>query len=199
MTVDILAQVKNNPAYNAKNSWSWFQMNVRWLAGKQGFSKFDAFHQTGVTVSKAFIPGQMMMFFYSAKHKDTLPYWDKFPLILPFSMSATHFTGIALHYLNIRYRLTLFNKLMTFVNDDTMGPKARMILSWKFLKNVSRFPEIAPCVKMYHRGYVKSQFMIVEPKSWPIALFLPTESWVGASEDQIWKDSAAKLRASRGY
>lgn len=188
-STDILAQVRNNPAFNAKNSWAWFQWHVRFLANKQGMKKTDMFHQTGVTVSKTFMPGQMMSFFYSAKHKDTLPYWDAFPMIIPFGKTATGFIGINMHYVTVPTRLKLLNKLLSFVNDDTLQPKARMILSWKFLKNASKFPEIAPCIKQYLFGYVKSNFMIIEPKSWPLSIFLPVESFKGASNEQVWKDS----------
>ena len=39
-------------------------------------------------------PGKMYMFFYDPKHKDKLPYYDTFPLLFPFSMTGTHFTGL---------------------------------------------------------------------------------------------------------
>ena len=187
--VDILAQVKNNPAYSSKNSWQWFQHHVRNLATNQGMKPFDMFNQTGVSLSSNLLPGQMVSFFYSPKHKDKLPYWDTFPLILPFSKTATHFTALNLHYLPVRTRLILFNKLLSFANDDSMTSKTRLLLSWRFLKSASKFPEVAPCVKQYIIGYVKSKFMVIEPNSWPVALFLPTESFKQASNTQVWKDS----------
>jgi hypothetical protein len=34
------------------------------------------------------------MFFYEAKYQDVLPYWDKFPLVLPFRKVMGGFYGI---------------------------------------------------------------------------------------------------------
>ena len=43
--------------------------------------------------------GKMYMFLYDPKHKDTLPYYDSFPLIFPIEFYGDSFLGINLHYL----------------------------------------------------------------------------------------------------
>ena len=43
--------------------------------------------------------GQMFLFAYDAKHKDTLPYYDRYPLIFPFKKVNDGFLGINMHYL----------------------------------------------------------------------------------------------------
>lgn len=187
MTIDILGEIRKNPDYNAKNSWNWFQSHVRNAASSM--KAMDMFHQTGVDVSSTFVPGQMMSFFYDPKGKDTLPYYDNFPLLLPFSKTTTHFTGLNLHYLPVRTRLVLLTKLLSTVNDDNMTKATRMKLSWSVLKNASKFPEVAPCVKQYLIGHVKSKFIVVHPKDWPSAIFLPTERFKGASMQEVWKSS----------
>ena len=42
-------------------------------------------------------PGDMYLFFYDPKMKDTLPYYDRMPLVLPFSLVTDGFYGINLH------------------------------------------------------------------------------------------------------
>ena len=43
--------------------------------------------------------GVMNLFGYDAKHKATLPYYDKFPLIFPIEPAKGGFIGINFHYL----------------------------------------------------------------------------------------------------
>ena len=43
--------------------------------------------------------GKMYMFFYDAKYKDTLPFFDIFPLVFPIEFYSEGFLGINLHYL----------------------------------------------------------------------------------------------------
>ena len=40
------------------------------------------------------MPGYMDAFYYDPKHKATLPYYDKFPLIFPLSVGKDFFIGI---------------------------------------------------------------------------------------------------------
>jgi hypothetical protein len=43
--------------------------------------------------------GNMYLFSYDPKHKDTLPYYDRFPLIFPINKAKGGFLGITMHYL----------------------------------------------------------------------------------------------------
>jgi hypothetical protein len=36
-------------------------------------------------IVKNILPGKMYFYYYDPKHKETLPYYDRFPLVLPFS------------------------------------------------------------------------------------------------------------------
>ena len=43
--------------------------------------------------------GKMYLFNYDPKHKDTLPYYDRYPLIFPVNKAPGGFYGINMHYL----------------------------------------------------------------------------------------------------
>ena len=43
--------------------------------------------------------GNMYMYYYDAKHKATLPYFDGFPLIIMMGPAKGGFKGVNLHYL----------------------------------------------------------------------------------------------------
>ena len=55
--------------------------------------------------------GQMFMFFYDPKNKQTLPYYDRFPLVFPIELYSDGFLGINLHYLPQKYRANLMDAL----------------------------------------------------------------------------------------
>ena len=44
------------------------------------------------------IIGKMYFYYYDAKTKDMLPYWDKFPLVIPLEVHTDGFIGLNLHY-----------------------------------------------------------------------------------------------------
>ena len=49
--------------------------------------------------------GRLNMFFYDPKLKATLPYYDRFPLVLPLKRFENGFLGINFHYLPIPLRI----------------------------------------------------------------------------------------------
>ena len=46
--------------------------------------------------------------------KDKLPYYDQFPLILPFNIESNNVTAINFHYLHPVQRIVLMEKLSRF-------------------------------------------------------------------------------------
>jgi hypothetical protein len=64
-----------------KESLDWFKSNLKTI---KSYAKPDkVLNQAGEDIIPTeMIVGEMYMFIYDAKHKDTLPYYDRFPLIL---------------------------------------------------------------------------------------------------------------------
>ena len=139
----------------------------------------------------------MFMYFYDAKTKKDLPYWDKFPLIFPIELYKDGWLGINLHYLPIDIRMKLFDKLLAFANDKSLDKITKLRLSYGLLKNVSKFPEVRPCIKRYLGEFVKSNLLRVEPIDWEIALFLPVEQFQKERKEQVWIDSKRKISRLR--
>ena len=152
--------------------------------------------QNGETLAEVLI-GNMFFFFYDAKHKKTLPYWDRFPLIFPLELYDDGFLGINLHYLDRNMRVRLFDKLLDFKNNDRFDDSTKLKLSYALLASVAKFPEVKPCVKRYLASHVKSEFLRVHPSEWEIALFLPVEMFQKQSADFVWADSRRKIRKAK--
>jgi hypothetical protein len=138
-------------------------------------------------LTKKIYPGGMFMFFYDPKGKDTLPHYDTFPLVLPFNITPTHFTGLNLHYLHPKTRFVLFDKLQQFATNDRLDDSTKMKLSWALIAKASQFPEIQPCVKKYLVGQVKSHFLWIKPEDWFMTIFLPLESFKKQTSSQVWR------------
>ena len=133
--------------------------------------------------------GKMYHFFYDPKHKATLPYYDRFPLIFPFKKVSGGFMGINLHYLPLRLRAKLMDALYDLATNDRYDEKTKLRISYGILNSVSAYKYFKPCVKRYLSSHVKSRFLEVYSSEWDIALFLPTESFEKSSKGKVHSDS----------
>jgi len=133
--------------------------------------------------------GRMYMFFYDPKHKETLPYYDRFPLIFPISVDGEGFTGINLHYLSPILRAKLMDALYTLLNNSRYDESTKLRMTYNLLASSSRFRLIRPCIKRYLVAHVKSRFLQIPVTNWDTALFLPTERFVGATKQRIFRES----------
>lgn len=138
--------------------------------------------------SQVFI-GRMYLFAYDPKHKDSLPYYDRFPLVFPFDRNSNGFTGINLHYLPIQLRAKLMDNLYELVSDDNYDANTRLRLSYNILHSLSKVKYFKPCVKHYLNSQVDSRFILIEPSEWQSALFLPLQQFKKARVSEVYKDS----------
>lgn len=138
-------------------------------------------------------PGHMYMYLYDPKTKDTLPYYDRFPLVFPFKVESDRFWGINLHYLPPPYRASLMDELYNVSNNSRYDESTRLKINYQILNSASRFKYFKPCVKQYLFDHMKSKFVYVYPSEWDIALFLPTERFAKASKTVVWSDSRKML------
>lgn len=147
----------------------------------------------GQTVAEALI-GNMFMYFYDAKTKADLPYWDKFPLIFVIELYDDGWLGLNLHYLPLILRTKLFDKLLEYANDKSLDKITKLRLSYGLLKSVSQFPEVRPTIKRYLSSQVRSQLLRIEPVDWEIAVFLPVEQFQKEKKEKVWTDSRRMIQ-----
>lgn len=142
--------------------------------------------------------GRMYMFFYDPKTKDTLPYFDRFPLIFPYEKTENGFMGINLHYLPNNLRALLMDGLYDLVNNNNYDKDTRLRqLSYERLNSASRFKYFRPCIKRYLTSNVKSRFFEVYPSEWDIALFLRTERFEKKGKRAVWQESRKIVKGRR--
>lgn len=142
--------------------------------------------------------GRLCMFYYYPKTRDKLPYYDRYPLVMPIRMDRDGFLGLNFHYLPQRQRALLMDELVKkVIKDNKHTERKRIILSYDIMKSTMRIPHYIPCIKKYLYSHMKSRFYIVEPEYWNIVLFLPLERFEKASMSRVHVDSMAKIRKGR--
>lgn len=173
-------------------SQAWFQQQVL-LLSKERITP-NKLVQNSPTQNKAqIIPGNLYLYAYDPKHKATLPYYDRYPLVFPFRRTENGFIGLNMHYLAYPLRVKLLDRLQQFRNNDKMDGTTKLKLQWALIDGVSRFSLAKPCVKEYLLGHVRSQFVKINSKDWGTAMLLPVERFVGAAKDQVWRESVGKI------
>lgn len=133
--------------------------------------------------------GKMYCFFYDAKHKKTLPYWDKFPLIFPIEFYNDGFLGINLHYLPPVTRAKLMDALYRTASNKKFDSSTVLQISYSILKGSARYKAFRPCVKRYLATHVVSKFVFINPKDWDKCLLLPSERFQKKSKQFVWGES----------
>lgn len=122
--------------------------------------------------------GKMYFFHYDPKYKETLPVYDRFPLVLPMELYGDGFLGMNLHYLDPYSRLFLLDRLQDFINNNKYDDTTRFKLSYKTLAASRKYSLFEQCVKRYLFAHIMSSMVYIEPDSWETAIFLPTEKMV---------------------
>lgn len=172
----------------ASRSKSWFNKQVADLRGKS-LNPDKLLRRDTNNLVNYVKPGEMYMFLYDPKHKGTLPYYDKFPLVLPFEKTVDGFIGLNLHYLPYHLRAKLLDTLMEYRNNTRMDETTKIRMSWSLVSSVSKLAIARPCVKRYLNSQVRSMFKRVPAVDWSVALLLPVEQFQNATSAQVWRDS----------
>jgi len=133
--------------------------------------------------------GRMYLFNYDPKHKQTLPYYDRYPLIFPVESAPGGFYGINMHYLPYLLRAKLMDALYDLSSNEKYDEKTRLKIGYDILKGASKFKWFKPTFKRYLSNHVRSRFIEIASSEWDIALFLPLERFEKASKREVWRDS----------
>ena len=189
----------SNPFQNIKaaagdldRSFNWYMTSVKKMAGQ--IADYNDVKRTDLgDLTSTIEPGNMYMFMYDPKMKDSLPYYDTFPLCLPFDNVKGGFMGLNLHYLGPMQRAVLLGNLLDYT-DKEITAKSKIEVSWSILKNFTKFPQVKPSVKRYIASNVNSRFLKIDPEHWKSAIFLPTQNFVGASSRTVYTESNRAMR-----
>ena len=134
--------------------------------------------------------GRLNMFFYDPKLKKTLPYYDRFPLVLPLERYSDGFLGINFHYLPINLRIRLLDRMVDFSNNTEFDESTTLDVDYTGVKGIRL---VKPTLKRYLSGRVKTNFRRVDADEFTVATLLPVQRFSKASEAEVYRDSRKML------
>ena len=173
-----------------KESRAWFRKKVQ---NMRGINRRELMRSDPLEKRNRSAIGSMYMFFYDAKHRETLPYWDSFPLIVAVGPAQGGFYGLNLHYLPIPLRAKMLDALMDITNNKKYDESTRFEVSYETLQRIAKLKYYKPCFKHYLTKQVEGQLAYVPPPEWEIATFLPVAQWNKASRGEVYKDSRSMI------
>lgn len=162
------------------------------MANKFGANRIGIVNDPVRNTAAAFI-GKLFFFFYNPKTKEQLPYYDRFPLVLPIEMYGDGFLGINFHYLPIPLRVRLMDALYDLETNDKMDSNTRIAASYSLLSGVARYKAFQPCVKRYLANHISSRLVEIDAPDWETAIFLPVENFAKAGTAKVWADSRSEI------
>ena len=175
----------------AKEAISWFKNIVKQtqraaFPASTGRSELTGDRSTGATNRPTI--GRMYLFQYDAKWKDVLPYWDVWPLIIPFEFARNGFYGINLHYLPPNARIDLMLRLIKAQGaSGNLTDNYKLRLSYDIITN---YPPAKPCIKRYLFSHVQGKGLHgIKGEDWSYAAALPLQRFRGASAGTVWRQS----------
>tara|TARA_B100000214_G_C23641622_1_gene478719 strand:+ start:69 stop:599 length:531 start_codon:yes stop_codon:yes gene_type:complete len=123
--------------------------------------------------------GRLNMYFYDPKYKKTLPYYDRFPLVLPLERIPGGFSGINFHYLRPVARFSLLERLQRFsTRGREISRQNRFDVSYDRVKGI---PLAKRAIKKYLWSHVRSSFLRIEYDEAALAVYLPVARFVKGS------------------
>ena len=180
-----LAAFRNQITPRTDESRAWFMKKAQTM---RGINRDALMKEEPLSSSGRQIIGSMQMFFYDPKLKETLPYYDRFPLAIVLKPAKGGFLGMNLHYLPPILRAKFLDALMDNVTSKK-SPDAKFKLTTRLLAGTSKLEYYKPCIKHYLTEHVKSKFAEVKAPEWEIATFLPTAMFEKANIRKVYADS----------
>jgi hypothetical protein len=177
-----------DPTRNPGRAWLLSKMNTLRTTPKD---RMQIIKDRNAQRQKTMI-GRFYFFFYSAKGHETLPYWDRFPLVIPLMRYHDGFLGLNLHYIPPKDRLILLQQLARFATGSLNDEHTRLRLSYPLLKAMHMAYRATPCIKRYLFHQVQSRFIEIPVGEWDIAATLPLQMFTSQphiSDQEIWEES----------
>lgn len=172
-------KIKNDGAAVNNKSAKWFAETIK---------KNIRGHQ----VSKP-MPGKLYTYMYDAKHKDTLPYWDKFPLIVYLGIGTQGTSrlmyGLNLHYIPPKARQQFLEELLKqYSSTPLISNNTKLKIDWSKVKG---FKGADKMIKAYLPSHIKGPLIEIKPADWANVVLLPTQQFMSQgsrySANAVWR------------
>jgi hypothetical protein len=173
---------------NTKLSQEWFFDRIREI-NKEKVDRQSIIRNPPIRMAPNQFKGRMYLFRYNPIGRQTLPYYDRFPLVILISMQKEGFMGLNLHYLPMDLRQRLFYNLLNRASQSEFRWNTYLKIDYDYLRSKTLLRSHKACIKRYRYDQIYGRMANVPAPEWEIAVHLPLASWRKAGEGRIFKDS----------
>lgn len=196
--IETMRALQANPAlqkYSENKLVKWYRTQIEKLKITEFTTQLgNDFTSQGELRSNRPKDGSLNLFFYSPKHKNKLPYYDRFPLIMPIQRfnasyrgnkkSGAGFIGLNFHYLPYVMRFKLLTDIIPRGRLD--GSVERVFVRYPDIKSIQL---ARPVIKRYLLENVHSDYRYFRLEDYMTILMAPIEDFAKAGKTQVWSDS----------
>ena len=173
MALSVLEEIKKQKPSElrsrSRESLNWFREQLRKI--RVPYNNLIA--QSGDYAESVEL-GKFYMYVYEAKWQDKLPYWDRFPFVLPFRYASGGFYGVNFHYIRPADRLLLLEELYRYAEEDD---DTRIKFTYGMIKSISALKYAKPCVKRYLYDHIDSRICEVKTEFWDMLVMIPSQNF----------------------
>lgn len=171
--------------------YDWFRKTINKTITK---SDYDQLRQKIVTdpyrQSNSLFLGKLYFFFYNQPdYRNTLPFYDTFPLLLLLRRTKNHIFGINLHYIPPKRRLVKFLELLKYTSNSQLTEGTRIILPYSKMKTDNNWKIFKSCFRQYKINKISGNLINISAPDWPIAVNLPVERFKKKGKREIWSQT----------
>lgn len=141
------------------------------------------------STTRIFEPGEFYLFNYDPKNKETLPYYDRYPLVLILDIYPGGFLGLNFHYIPATDRAKLMDSLYRVATDKEFDEDTKLRVTYDIVRSLGRTKYYKPCIKRYLNNHVRSRYIKIHPAEWDIVLMLPLDRFEKARRTRVYADS----------
>jgi len=174
----------------SKEAREWFKTKIKQMGS---INNRTLLKDPAVVKKRRPAIGQMYMFFYDPKHRQTLPYYDAFPLTIMVGPAKGGFYGLNLHYLHPTLRAKLMDGLLDTVNNKRYDETTKFKINYQMLNSIKNLKYYKPCFKHYLSAHIESTVTMVESPEWEIAMYLPSEQFRKMNARKVWAESRRSI------
>lgn len=162
-----LFQDIKDSAQGRELSVRWYQNQIRSLGGSRttGIQHIQSGRRENRTRARPTY-GMLNLFHYRPKTDKKLPYYDMFPIVLPFKRHRNGFSGLNLHYLPIPLRVQLLDRMKVYEEND------KLTVYWDQIANARL---VKPTVRRYLHNQIQSLYLEMPLEDMLIGVLLPVQ------------------------
>ena len=132
-----------------------------------------------------YVEGCMLFFGYEPKTKDSLPFWDEYPLVVILKKSTKSILGLNLHYLSPNERANFLERLLRTVDNPEYHKNAPSYFNATY-QQMKKNRSLRKCIKRYYISNIKTRVNVIPSPEWKIVTFIPIDRFRMATKYYVW-------------